>query len=1013
MSSNDFFLIEDEMNSSVYFRVAELFKSRMNSKSTLESGMFHEANLIEFIRLMESDPLEEFKRTTPFQQVMYENYEYNLNYFNKKFINITSLLTFMEERFLQEYGEISFLLEEIEGKKKRINQKKSALNLWKENISFLHLESFLNRDYLKDTYAKGSKLSVNYDIGLCLLPIKDSKDLKIDTISIIRGNGKSGNSDLEVETSTQDLSNMLDKKINTYYEYERFDSGPLELDLEFVFSRKEIVNCIEIMPFINSDSLGFEIQEIEFFRGKRDSISIKKLSSKESFFVNSGGEDERFTINFLPIECVSFIIKFRQEFSLNTNKQRRSKTFERKRFQIGIREIEAKRIKFDSSGSISSKTIPILNEVFAGESELNIFPSKKELYSVEQSVFCEDRWKDLEFHDLKSETFLLNGDSSFKWKMDLVRLDSEFKNKASYEVDLSELKQVKKIVSNKVNPCNLIFEGEVKKENLTVFCESGLNRTSALKRQKVLQYFKTNTMKLDLQSNNISSLVPDGLIVKMDLPISLKEMRIDSEEIKVSVNNVDYDEVKAIQDLNNGNYFVSYSENSIFFLKDLLPAQGRVRWRLLPEQLRFESRSNYIYSRFKFFPDPDLEKIEIYFLSNRSEVGEISLRPGRNRFFLPESGILKSSIVLKGSASFVAVNSIDDLNTYSGTSIAWYFDEKSSILFLSSSLDSRALCKAVYSYRERKKLNNEHYEIWEENSNPIGIKIPIENFSSERVNEMLYSGNRERFSNVFNEGQTRIKVFDNATLSGTERRAFELSYENIVQNSFIVERSIFENPFDGNVKEVKYIDGSSEFLNLIRVNEEYTNSMLASGNTVTFDVGARSLFYKNTGIVFEDNGEYFPEQQERSSLSAVVSLGDWFISDNGEVTVYIGNGNYLPSGIRYSYFYRKNDNENQANYFSVDYENSIIYFSGDIKRSELSKVEYRVSNYVAEYDILKKVRDYKVDFSNKKVEINSSEFLLDRGCVYLFYKKNLFSYNLENVREYFSPLVYESRFSFK
>ena len=1013
MSSNNFFLIEDEMNSLMYFRIAEAFKERMNSKSTLESGMLHEANLIEFIRLMETNPLEEFRRANSFQQVMYENYEYNLNYFNKKFINITSLLTFIEERFLKEYGEISFLLEEIEGKKKRINQKKSALSLWKENVSFLHLESFLNRDYLKDTYAKGKKLSINYDSGLCLLPIKASKDVKIDTISIVSGNGKSGNSDLEVETSTQDLSNMLDKKPNTYYEYERLDSGPLELELEFVFSRKEIVNCIEIMPFINSDSLGFEIETIEFFRGKRDSISIKKLSSKESFFVNSGGENERFTINFLPVECVSFIIKFRQEFSSITNRERRLKSFERKRFQIAIREIEAKKIKFDASGSISSKAIPILSEVFAGESELKIFPSRKELYSVEQSVFCENKWKDLDFNELKSETFLLNGDDSFKWKMDLIRLDDEFKNKASYEANLSELKQIKKVVSNKVNPCNLVFEGEVKKENLTVFCESGLNRTSNLKRQKVLQYFKSNAMKLDFQINGNNLLVADGLVVKMDLPISLKEMRIDSEEIKVSVNNIEYDEVSAIEDLDNGNYFVSYSDNCILFLKDLLPAQGRVKWRLVPEQLRFDSKSNYVYSKFKFFPDPDLQKIDIYYLSNRLEVGEVSLKPGRKRFFLREGGILKSSIRFKGSGSFTNVASLNDLNNYSGNSIAWYFEEKSGVLFLNESLNSRSLSKVVYSYRERKKMNIGEYEIWEHDSTPVGIKIPIENFSSERVTEVLYSGNQERFSNVLNESETRTKVFDNSDLTGVERRAFELSYENIVKNSFIVEKFIFENPFEGNVKEVEFIDGASEFLSIIRVDEEYTNSLLASGNTVTFSIGARSLFYKPTGIVFEDNGEYFPQGQEQSSLNAVSTLGDWFVSEDGDVTVYIGNGNYLPAGIRYSYFYRKNNVENQANYFSVDYENSIVYFSGDIKRSELSKVEYRVSNYVAEYDILKKVKDYKVDFSNKKVEINSSEFLLDRGRVYLFYKKNLFSYNLENVREYFSPLIYESRFSFK
>ena len=311
------------------------------------------------------------------------------------------------------------------------------------------------------------------------------------------------------------------------------------------------------------------------------------------------------------------------------------------------------------------------------------------------------------------------------------------------------------------------------------------------------------------------------------------------------------------------------------------------------------------------------------------------------------------------------------------------------------------------------KLKNDEYEIWEKDSAPVGIKILKENFKSETISQKLYTSIPSVFSNIENITVSRQKTLDNSSPSGSEQRAFELSHENILEGSFVIDKNILENPFDKPFKEKGYIDGNTEFLGLGHIEDEFTNQILSSIGTVSFSVGARGLYYKETGIIFEDEGEYFVPSQEQNVVTDVTSLGDWFISSDGEVTVFVGGGNSLPKNIRYSYYYRKKNSQNQGNFYSVDYQNSIIFFSSAVLQNETASIQYNVSNYIAEYDILKKVNDYKVDFSSKKININSAEFLLDRGNCYLFYKKNLFSYNLEEVREYFSPLLYSLRFKFR
>ena len=176
---------------------------------------------------------------------------YNIKYINRKYLNNVTIVNLLENKYIEIMNHINTLTNQIKGKIKRINQKKAALNLWKDNIAFVYLEKFLNSDNLKDIYSKKSRLNIDFSQGIAMLPVESEKKISIKDIKIKSGNGKAGNSDIEVTTENQYLSSIIDGDVETYFEYEKLHSGPLLLSLEINFYQNEIINYFEIFPFVN------------------------------------------------------------------------------------------------------------------------------------------------------------------------------------------------------------------------------------------------------------------------------------------------------------------------------------------------------------------------------------------------------------------------------------------------------------------------------------------------------------------------------------------------------------------------------------------------------------------------------------------------------------------------------------------------------------------------------------------------------------------------------------------
>ena len=108
MSSNDFYLVEDDLNFFIYFGLAQLFKEKLYSKSTLESSIQHESKFLDYVKIIEKETFHQLVKVDERDELLIENYGFNITLFNRKLINSYNVFNFIESRIFQELNEINF-----------------------------------------------------------------------------------------------------------------------------------------------------------------------------------------------------------------------------------------------------------------------------------------------------------------------------------------------------------------------------------------------------------------------------------------------------------------------------------------------------------------------------------------------------------------------------------------------------------------------------------------------------------------------------------------------------------------------------------------------------------------------------------------------------------------------------------------------------------------------------------------------------------------------------------------
>ena len=258
----------------------------------------------------------------------------------------------LADLYISYYNSEQLKLLELQGKLRRVQQKRSALSLWDNDFKYVLSDRFLNQDWLTLSYVSGTPCNIDTAQGLLTLPIESEEQVSIKSVTIGSGsNGVPGNSDGTVDLTITNPNNVKDDDSATWFEYERLDAGPAKLVLNLDLGTGQIVNSMRIHPVNLGASYNFEIEDILFTVSGGGTQSIKALVAPEtpdSFWtVQSTGTDAVWAATFLPVQVQSISVKFiqRNSYSLETLLVDRRSVL-RDRFAFAIKEIKLFRQKY-------------------------------------------------------------------------------------------------------------------------------------------------------------------------------------------------------------------------------------------------------------------------------------------------------------------------------------------------------------------------------------------------------------------------------------------------------------------------------------------------------------------------------------------------------------------------------------------------------------------------------------------------------------------------------------------
>ena len=1001
MSINKVYKNKNNLDFIKYDFLINKFRRDLSSNFSNEKQIAKEGNIIKYIENVlnvDLDELTEFHQLELKDTVMTEN-------IIKDNVGLgISQVNFINSKFGKYNNEIKLLLNGIIGKIKRIKQKESALNLWDDVfVKFAIAEKFNNFDQIDFSMVSGNKLNLEVDQGVLTLPVVEQNKINIKSVKILSGNGNAGNSDIDVDYSSSLLNNLIDGKLNSWFEYEKLDNGPVQLKLFVELEKEDIVNYIELYPYFIDGS--FEIENIEFSGNARDYQSVKNLTvvENDSFYTPkevSGGS--KWNINFLPIKCKNIVFTFSSNFTNYIKAAGVNGTNERKRFFIGLREIVIKKIKYANKGSLNSTNLKLIDTVYTGSVKYKSIPENRDLYDVKIDVSSNGGRKWIENKD----TFLLEDEKDFVYKMFINRNEESFRSSISYlkKVENSTISIKKKMCSKKISPNILNINEKILEENIFVFQETGIKLTDDIQKALTIHSYRRAKKQELVSMNSFLNTF------KVKLPIDLIDYNLYPNDIKILVNDVAFEETREKEDLNEdeNTYFLSENLDSIHLSKDRVERNSKVKFFLKPEELSFFKREKRFYCRFKNYFNPTKNSIKIESLESirRKYIERIS--KSRKIIKLSKEGIDPTSIRFVSSNNQLNFNSIYSKSNVKivGQEVYYYFNEEKSILFLPS-FNIESGIKIEYECNPLKSLEKDQYEIWLEDGKVKGIYIEDQNFISEDVEETL--------SLTFNPlrlfSLRERKFIERSDLFANNRRNFTLSNKNIVGGTVRLSPGVFGKPNDYEVSpvEIPFIDGETEFLNLKKITNEKTNSIYSGASgLVSFTLSAGELFYSKIQPVF--SGSEFLSKQ--NALSDLTNSGDYYISPLGVVTLKLDPDTYSTAEINIEYYYAENK-KGLIYSFSVDYVEGILYLSENLSNENYLKViKYKTSTYAASYEIVDKIKDFKYNSKTKKIEVEADALNEKSNTLSVAYLVKDVDISLEELKNYFTPFIDRLDFRF-
>lgn len=878
-------------------------------------------------------------------------------------------------------------LQEIIGQIKRIKQKHATLNLWNDKARFFLANKFHSIEALDFNYTAVEANNIDTNQGLVSLPVQARERVEIGNIRLGAGsNGQAGSSDALVSSSNQDVRVLIGA--GGVFEYERMDEGPCTLVLALDFARPSIVNSINIKPENIGYPLSVNVENIQLALADGSSISVHKLipdSHSEDIFSIPITSEEGWDLTFLPVEAISLSIELSQTQSYPVEAASPDGTAVlRERFAIPLKSITVNKLRYKEEGGLNSKPIDLRNNLYALEPIVDVSPRAAELYDLVLEVSFDGggSWR-VVFENGVSTAALIDSTAkdSFLWRLRCNRNSESFSTFSSFvenDNPFEDAETLLKPVSRFSSPANISLTSKPKDSNVFVI-QPKVGRRGQ----------KGKAIRLGTSTGGVNNL---------RVPFNILKHNLNPEQMKLYVGGVEYAQKLPGETIGALEWQFSDDHDEVILSSDL-PSGSNIDITLDEELMLLEERADGYYHKMKLGFDPDKPNIEVFKLSAEPSRGSILLPPGKKIVYLGHKNILSGSFAISSPAGN-AWTEVDDRNlVYDAADHEFYVDYANGFIYLASVPGADKL-RCSYDFQDETLINPDEFDLVYEDARPWGIKIKKTSLDSIKISEVV--GNNLLSVIDTNTGEYGVRT---ETVPAGSAAARQLSHGSIIKGTLQVSIDFLDNGLIP--EEVDFIDGSTEFLGLTQILDERTNEQTADGTGVTsFSLSARSLWYKDLSVTFSNTAVFANEQ---TNLGDVTSTGDYYIDNEGLVSVFVSAGGTLPGNILMSYYF-KNEILEGDNKYSVDYEDGVVYSLTDLNQD--SRISYKIAKYKVGYDIARPVNAFVYNANSNTVAVRTENLDPVNNLVKVVWVQAPQSLVSGKIEEYFSPLINTVGFRF-
>lgn len=885
----------------------------------------------------------------------------------------------------------------------RINSRVKRLSSRIVDFSLYSKLPIKNALFFTDSFADASKIEssspllnatecdINQAEGIITLPIDQAttETINVTAQPVINSNsnGRSGNNE---ETSAfqlnTNISVVLDNNPDTWFEYERVvredDGVPLVLDFTINMTTEQIINFIRINPNNFGTKTEIEIEDIATSTDGLVYISIKDEIPVVGFLV----EDEANVFKLAPstnkfagqglftftprfAKYVRIILRQISPYLITTVQGQQF------RYAIGIRDVEIKKLAFESTGELVSAIYDVGSEVKKVALRVNQVPTEgSELADIDHQLSFDNGNTWINIQPL-AESAVLNM-PTLADEIINVNTEDEDAIKTSTPVTNIRYKATLKRNDDNFNESSITFAESIEKTTELKSIPLTEPWTLALTQNPVVGSVAVLDTSFGSRGNSeMKYIVGLGTNSSINFKLPWSDLHLDKVKnslnqietrsiLRVFVGGEEWSRRSTLSDASQEDKVYTLAPSSSIVtskLQSLLLSFGDGTHGKAPEQsvlieLLFTDEQLYPVSKAShtsgiLFPTSiDKSTVSIYrkglILQDTVELGKdtnIHRLKFRNIIVDADHPIrfTNADNVFNNPAGLIPFkNGLASPEGELSSSGQWSIDKDRGIIF-SFARTENIPGTVTYFYQSQTELSSTDWD-W-------GDDLPVH--KSVTIKDSAWVPNKKVGSIVTTSGFF-INLPNQSIIEG--------SLQFVGTDSFTED----ENPF---LEEVPFLNGVHE-LSVVTATEEQlpilTGSPIATFST-TIRMHATAAFdisFSNTDIF----------TTEVSSLIAITTLGQWWV-DRPTSTVYVHTGGTTvtePGKIRY---YARDPSKVPSGAYSVDYRSGRIFLQRELPAS--ISINYEFADYYIRYNIAREIdsQDWMLDPSNKTITIASNE----------------------------------------